>query len=101
MTGPGLDAGAGPVGTALDAFRAALVTFARETAVEDAAIASAAFERARLAVEAALGEPSHTEIRGAESSYDMVIRNAMHFRLRTILDEAQAAIAEQRGMTSG
>ena len=84
---------ANPLGTALDAFRAALVTFAREATGCDEAAATAAFERARHAAEAALGEPSSTDTCGNASTYDVMVRNAVHFRVTTILDEAHAAIA--------
>ncbi|MDR7036014.1 hypothetical protein J2X36_000750 [Methylobacterium sp. BE186] len=86
---------ANPLGTALDAFRAALVTFAREVADSDEAVATAAFAQARRAAEVALGASSPTETEGTASSYDMVVRKAVHFRVEAILDEAQAAIARR------
>ncbi|WP_336491759.1 hypothetical protein [Methylobacterium nigriterrae] len=83
---------ANPLGTALDAFRAALVTFAREVAESDEATAAVAFERARRAAEVALGAPVSTDTREAASIYDVMVRNALHVRVEAILDEAQAAI---------
>jgi|1185.fasta_scaffold1427461_2 hypothetical protein len=81
-----------PLAAVLDAFRAALVTFADEVAGNDEAAAMAAFERAQQAAEAVLSEPKYLGSGGSASSYDIAVQGNLRLRVRAILDEARAAI---------
>ena len=96
MTVPDQSDRANPLGTALDTFRGALVTFAAEVAGHDKALAATALQRVRQAVEAILSEPRYAGTSASASSYDIGLCGALHHQVNMILDEAQAAITTEQ-----
>lgn len=84
-----------PFTTAIDVFRVALVTFAREVANKDPQLAAAAFAAAETAVQARLGAGV-----GGQEAQDVIgtgaaVRNAVRHQIRKVLTAAKAAIDEQ------